>query len=170
MGLFQLNAVLHMSLLNFMRFLLVSSFPRSCWIEALVLGMPTTPCNLVLSANLQRVPSASRSGFSDSLFLGREDTALVCGIYGLDILWHLFPCFHTPASRAKLVSAVPAAAWPWLLPPSPSTPRLRRHRSLGQGGKPAWWPDVGYTQPSQIFLSRLQFFCCEAKLLQPAEP
>lgn len=104
MGLFQLDAVLHMSLLNFMRFLLASSFPRSCWIEAVVLSMPTTPpTDFVLSANLQRVPSASCSGFSDSFFMRREDTVLVCGIYGLDIFWHLFPCFHTPASQAKLV-------------------------------------------------------------------
>lgn len=27
--------------------------------------------------------------------MSREDTALVCGIYGLDIFWHLF-CFPTP--------------------------------------------------------------------------
>lgn len=102
LGMFQLSAVLHMSLLNFMR-LLTLSFPRSCWIEARVLGMPTAPHHLVLSANLQRVPSASCSGFSDSPSMRRKDTALVCGIYGLDIFWHLFLCLHTPTSLAKLV-------------------------------------------------------------------
>jgi len=49
----------------------------------------------------------------------REDTALVCGIYGLNIFWHLLLCFHKAASRAKQVSAVPASAWP---PAAPSLP------------------------------------------------
>lgn len=62
LGLFQFPAVIHTFLLNFMR-LLASSFPRSCWIEALVLGIPTAPPNVVLSANLWKVLSASCQAF-----------------------------------------------------------------------------------------------------------
>lgn len=77
-------------------------FPKVCWIEARV---PTAPPNLLLCANLQKVPSASCSGFSGLPSVRREDTALVFGLYELDdaILWHHFLCFHTPASLTKPV-------------------------------------------------------------------
>lgn len=118
LGLFPLSAVLHMSLLNFVT-LLPSSFPRSCWMEARVLGTPTAPPNLVLSANRQRVPACS--GFSDSLSMRREDTALVCGIYGLDISWHLFLRFHTPSlsGKAGLSSPCCSLAPACSIPPFP---------------------------------------------------
>lgn len=75
-------------------------FLKVCWIEARV---PTAHPNLVLSANLQRMPSASCSGFSGSPSTRREDTALVFGLCELDdaIIWHLFLRFHTRRLSGK---------------------------------------------------------------------
>lgn len=155
LGLFQLSAVLHMSLLIFMR-LLASSFPRSCWMEARVLGTPTASPNVVLSANLQRVPACS--GFSDSLSMRREDTALVCGIYGLDISWHLFLRFHTPSlsGKAGLSSPCCSLAPACSIPPFPSLVALTP--VFGAVWQTRLVGGCGIHIPSQIFLSRLQLF------------
>lgn len=99
----------------------------------------------------------------------REDTALVCGIYGLDIFWHLF-CFPTPTlgkAGWSSQSLLQPGSWPLLSLLSSACKCW--HQCLGQGGRPGWGADVGYTQPSQIFLAQLQFFSYEAKLPLAAE-
>lgn len=81
-----------MALQNSVRFLLASCFPRSCWSKhRCSVCQPPHPvwwCLQISTGSLLPLVPTFRTPMS------REDTALVCGIYGLDIFWHLL-CFPT---------------------------------------------------------------------------
>lgn len=99
--------------------------------------------------------------------MSREDTALVCGIYGLDIFWHLFSFPHPPLAKlAEAVSSCCSLA-PGLSFPCSSLPASADtsvwNRVADQAGGRMWdtlshhryfWPSYYFSAMKQSFLGQ----------------